>query len=613
MLKPYKEEKPLITINKIRTILNDLGIFVSEKFIQDGDYFTCRIVISNDNLMEFNIGTNGKGTSIEYAYASAYAEFMERLQNNFLINSFFFSKYYNKNCAFKKQLKLENKELDFVFCPDEKIVEVAKMIDENYEILGKFFLINDKDELTDFIINILKYKNAICVPFYNQKNNTTDYLPIVLLFYGTDSNGLCAGNTPEEALIQGISEILERYAIFEVYSNKITPPTIPHDYFMEYPIYNALKKLEEKGLELIIKDFSLGKGLPVIGVIVIDKNSRKYNVKIGSDPWPVIALERCLTEFHQSFFGIRLINKCDYGDFIEKVKYNGLDILDAENINLAKIIKNSTGQWPDSIFSDDFTYEFTGLNFNLGKSNKSDLKYLVQLIDELGSQLYIRDVSYLGFNSYYIVAPGLSHDKRNKSAYVLYNNLHVLINNINNTSILTKDELTSLLSLLEENYIAIKENYIDFEKLFFYNTDKEATGLTIDLFLSMASYKLGKIDKAYSYLKNYLNDKDLQDYLYFYGCKDYFALLKNGKNSYEIQSYMTKIYGSDLATEVIEDLQDANNIFKSYNLQSYFECNNCDINEFKYFKVADILKNIENKHKAQTIDQMNLSKIFYSN
>jgi uncharacterized protein YneF (UPF0154 family) len=36
MLKPYKEEKPLITINKIRAILNDIGIFVSEKFIQDG-------------------------------------------------------------------------------------------------------------------------------------------------------------------------------------------------------------------------------------------------------------------------------------------------------------------------------------------------------------------------------------------------------------------------------------------------------------------------------------------------------------------------------------------------------------------------------------------------
>lgn len=49
MLKLYKEEKPINTINKIRSILNELGIFVSERNIQDGEYFTCRIEIANDN------------------------------------------------------------------------------------------------------------------------------------------------------------------------------------------------------------------------------------------------------------------------------------------------------------------------------------------------------------------------------------------------------------------------------------------------------------------------------------------------------------------------------------------------------------------------------------
>ena len=610
LLKPYKDEKPLITINKIRAILNEVGIFVSEKYAQDGDYFTCRIEIANDHLKEFNIGTNGKGTSIEYASASAYAEFMERLQNNILIKgSFYFSKYYDKDCAFNKQLKLEKQELDFIFCPDEKIMEMTQIIDENYEMLSKSFSINNKDELKDFIVNILKCRKAFCIPFYNQKDNSTNYLPIDILLQGTGSNGMCAGNSPEEALIQGISEILERYATQEIYRNNITPPTIPHDYFKEYPIYNAIKKLEEKGLEIIIKDFSLGKRLPVIGVIIIDKNTRKYNIKIGSDPWPIIALERCLTELHQGFIGIRLINKCDYGNFIEET-YKKLDRIEAEHINLTKIINDATGQWPDSMFSDDFSYKFTDLNFNLGKSNKSDLQYLLKLIEKLGSQIYIRDVSYLGFNSYYIIAPGLSQDKRNKSEYTMFNKLYFFINDINNVSSLPKAELTPIVSILEEHYIAIKENYINFEKIFSYNTDKEAIDLTIDLFLSMANYKLGNIDKAYLYLKNYLKYKDVQDYLYFYACKDYLALSKNGKNKNETQSYMTKIYGIGLTREVIEDMQDANSIFKSYNLQSYFECKNCNIEEFKYFKIASILKNIENKHKSQPIDQMNLSKIF---
>jgi len=613
MLKPYKEEKPLITINRIRSILNEVGIFVTEKYIQDGEYFACRIEIVNDGLREFKMGSFGKGVSLEYACASAYAEFMERLQNNVLLkNTFFFSKHYVKDCAFKKRLKEENEELDFFYCPDEKVVEMTKIIDGNFEILSKSLSVSNKSELKEFVINTLEIKKAICTPFYNQKINKIVYLPIELLLRGTGSTGMCAGNTPEEALIQGISEIFERYAAVEIYSKKIAPPTIPHDYFKGHQIFSSIKRLEEKGLEIIIKDFSLGKKLPVIGVIVIDKSKRKYNIKIGSDPWPIIALERCLTELHQSFTGIRLIDKCDYGDFIEE-KYKELERDDAEYINLINILNFATGQWPDSLFSNDFSYEFTGLNFDFGKSNKSDLKYLLRLIDDLGSQLYIRDVSFLGFNSYYIVAPGLSQDIRKKTDYSLFQKLELSIGKINNASLLSADELLSLDSILEEYYIAIKEGGINFEEYFLNNTDEDATDLTIDLFLSMVNYKLGNIDKAYLYLTRYLQNKDVQDYLYFYACKDYLALLKNGENEKEIQSYMSKIYGNALANEVIEDMFDADNIFKEYNLQWYFDCRNCEIEEYRYYNVVKILKNIEKKHKTKPIDQMNLSKIFYSN
>ena len=282
-------------------------------------------------------------------------------------------------------------------------------------------------------------------------------------------------------------------------------------------------------------------------------------------------------------------------------------------MNLNDILSFATGQWPDSIFSNDFSYEFTGLNFDFGKSNKSDLKYLLRLVDDLGSQLYIRDVSFLGFNSYYIVAPGLSQDIRRKTDYSLFQKLELSIGKINNASSLSADELLSLDSILEEYYIAIKEGDINFEEYFLNNTDEDATDLSIDLFLSMVNYKSGNIDKAYLYLTRYLQNKDVQDYLYFYACKDYLALLKNGENEKEIQSYMSKIYSNALANEVIEDMFDADNIFKEYNLQWYFDCRNCEIEEYKYYNVVKILKNIEKKHKAKPIDQMNLSKIFYSN
>ncbi len=47
LIKPYKEQYPLFTINKIRSILSEVGIFVTERFIKDGDFFTCRLELDS--------------------------------------------------------------------------------------------------------------------------------------------------------------------------------------------------------------------------------------------------------------------------------------------------------------------------------------------------------------------------------------------------------------------------------------------------------------------------------------------------------------------------------------------------------------------------------------
>ena len=607
LVKPYKEENPIVTVNKIRSILNEIGIFVSELFSQDGDYYTCRIEIANDDLIEYHIGTNGKGTSIEYAFASAYAEFMERLQNKFLIrDSFYFSKYYDMDCSFNRQLKVENKKLDFLFGPDEKVLPIAEIIDDNFDVLSSSLFINDKKELEDLILKDLKIHKSHCVQFYHVQKRTIQYLPISILLEGSGSTGMCAGNTPEEALIQGLSEILERYAVLEIYYKQIVPPTIPHDYFKDYPIYDSIKRLENKGLTIIIKDFSLGIGLPVIGVIVIDNASRKYNVKVGSDPWPLTSLERCLTEFHQSFTGIRLIDKYDFGKYLSE-KFDGLDQSEADFLNLSKILNNATGQWPDSLFSDCFTYNFTSLNFELGKSNKSDLNYLIRLISQMGYQIFIRDVSYLGFCSYYIVVPGLSQDKRNKTNYKISFDLYQIKKMINDIPSLSDIDLTSLIHLLEKNYKAISEGLLNFEDLFYCNTDCDIDDITIDLLLCMAHYKMKNINEAYIYMEKFLKDKCKKEYIYFFCCKDYLALLMKKMCMKDIVSYMEKIYGINLTNEVIGDMKDPEFVFKSYDMHSYFSTKNHNISNFKYFKISNVLKNIELKQKSNLINQVDLS------
>ena len=608
--KPYKEISPITTVNRIRNILNEIGIFVSEEHKQDGEYHTCRLEIANRNLKKFKIGTNGKGTSIEYCYASAYAEFMERLQNNILLKkSYYFSKHFDIKSSFIKLLIKNKLRLDFLFDPAEKVLDMNEVIDTNERVFNTVLKLPSKRDLKTFLIDKLGYTNVICVPFYNKTDNKVSYLPLELLFLGSGSNGMCAGNTPEEALIQGICEILERHAIREIHKNRLTPPTIPLEYFKEYPIYNSILKLKEQGLKIFIKDFSLGKSLPVIAVIVVNEAKNTYNVKVGSDPWPITALERCLTELHQSFSGIRLINRNGAGDFIED-RYKTIDRTEAEHINLKNIFTNASGQWPNTIFEDNYSYKFQGLNFNLGKSNKLDFRFLTNLIENLGFHLYIRDVSYLGLNSYYVVIPGLSEQKTCISDYTIFYDLYYQLKNINNVTSLTKEELVAMVTTLEKSYIALKEGHINFKDELLFNTDEDALDLDVDVFLSMAYYKLNNSSKAHHYLNSYLKDKDRATYIYFFACKDYLELANQKKTKIEIQSFLSKIYSEELSEEVIEDMQEPEKIFKAYNLNSYFHCEKCNVDQFDYYPVASFLKKMEAMQFSSSIDQRQLSQLF---
>lgn len=604
-IKPYKEQTPSTTIYNIRTILQEIGIFVTEKFKQNGDFYTCRIEIANDSLEQYHIGTNGKGVSLEYAFASAYAEFMERLQNNVLIgNTYFFSKYYKKTCSFNNFLDFIDGKIDFIYDSHEEIINVEDVVLKNEQQLRSHLFGANKDEIKERLLSIMGSENLLCVPFYDVNNKREVKLPIDFILQCTSSTGMCAGNTPEEALVQGFCEILERYAIKEIYYSKITPPTIPTEYFKDDPIYEKIKKIESQGLKVIIKDFSLGKKLPVIGVIVINPFNRTFNIKAGADPWPIVALERCLTELYQNFDGIRLQEKEDFGVYD---KYNS----DYEFINLTRIMNNSTGQWPESVFSENSSYEFGGLDFSHGINNTSDLMYLRNLITELGFQIYVRDVSFLGFPSYYIVVPSMSDDKRGMEDFRVYKDLFVNCSFLtSHISVLSDKDIIRLASLLEEYYGVFKENFLNLGKISFDNTDEDIKNMSIDLLLSMLFYYTGQFEKSYVYINEFLTLKSVSEYLYFYACKDYISFRAKTKDLSKINTYIELFYGKELAREVEEDMKNPHDVFKSYNLQSYFDSRECEIKKFKYINSYKILMAIRKKMMRNNISQINLSSIF---
>lgn len=321
-------------------------VIVTPPPTKENDFCSCRVAIGNHGLRALNIGTNGKGRTFEYSLASGYAEFMERLQNGLLLNS--------------KKILSEKQFANIRFSENEFISEQSFTYDkqEKYTVLNLLEPVV-KEEMRKMCGDstcenmsalIGGDENVISIPFYSLKEKKIHFFPIEFMLTMTGSNGMAAGNSPKEAILQGLCEILERYVINQIYWKKLSPPTIPLENFKGTPLFEKIISYQEKrNLTLIIKDCSLGCGIPAVGLIIIDKVNQLYNFKIGVDCVPEIALERCLTEIHQgtiNFHGLPF-------KFINPV-YNNSEEKALLEKNLMKIFINGTGYWPISILEDKF-------------------------------------------------------------------------------------------------------------------------------------------------------------------------------------------------------------------------------------------------------------------
>jgi len=397
-IKPYKANLPGETIESIKSTFRELGFLSVEKTVETNTLFkaySVSLVNPGNNKVIFS--THGKGTNAAWALASAWGEMIERFQNL----AFFMI------CIYSSQPELGNqKATGFKYYPDEKV-----FIDE-YNVFQR------------------KKHQFIGVPFLNILNDETAHFPFRALQVIVGSNGMCSGNTKEEALIQGISEIFERYILKELYTSPFCPPDIPLDYFDGSEIHGKIKELiRSSNYRVQIKDCSLGKGYPVIGVLVLNEYNG-YAYHLGADPSPITALERCLTEMHQggkicfqSLDELRRTPHCDLqSDFWKS--------------NFSHTISAYAGHWPHEIFQDNPDYEFSGFKHPVSISDEEDLAYLLDTLKAENREIYIRDNSFLGHPSFYIYIPGMSEmtscpDSSFSDIYLEFDSFLPILTNLN--------------------------------------------------------------------------------------------------------------------------------------------------------------------------------------
>ena len=168
------------------------------------------------------IYSNGKGSSRLAARASAYGELFERLSTHMS-----FSDYY---------LGLDNSNAPYVHFKDEKWT----VIDQNdpqipsdvlNSSLRKFYSEGTDLNLEDLVdLQSSAFSRGVCsIPFTNARNGEVVYFPVNLLDNLYGSNGMSEGNTEYEALVQGLSEIIERYVKKEIIKRGLALPVIPDE------------------------------------------------------------------------------------------------------------------------------------------------------------------------------------------------------------------------------------------------------------------------------------------------------------------------------------------------------------------------------------------------
>lgn len=599
----YKDADPDVTVSRIISVLRHLDISTEEKsFVNYGSAFSCRISIENNGIGSLNIGTNGKGLTREYSQASGYAELMERLQNKFL---------FNEALRFADRVECD-KPLPFRFFPDEE--KVVFDIDAFFNTLKSIFPNYDYSQKETVSRHYGRpHIESLCVPFakFCKDGKTLEMVPVVLA-RANSSTGMCAGNTPEEAILQGINEIFERYVLQQIYLKPITPPSFPDSYFEGTLIHDKLQGLREFGYTYTVKDFSLGRGFPVVGLILTNTNNGTTMFRLGADMDPVIALERCYTEIFQG----RSSTEHLFLKYHPKDSFameNNLQLLKRE---YRKSLKDGTGLIPYHVFFGTPSWTFSSPWHKRTGDTKTDLKKMMEFLHDCGCSVLIRDNSFLGFNTYHIIIPGLSDQN-----YILRNILEEYFSNegvsCGNDCISFEANHTvwPLYSVKSNEDLRpfLKEAVSDETVKLAPYCDSPHNYINKSLLLFLFAIKNNDYSEAVSYFEDYMEYRKnrrlpYSDYL---DCIGHYVYLKSIEAPEKtIISWLTQFFSDELVEEVLSDFRDTSAIMKNYAFPTCFDCKACPVRDHcRFTDVIALERKVQEEQVRNAIDQKRLFTI----
>lgn len=335
--------------------------------------------------------SNGKGASRKAALASALGEYFERLSTNY-----FWADFY---------LGQEIANSSFVHYPNEKWFAIQDEETLPEGILDPFLrsYFDPNNELTPDLLIDLQSGNSdrgiVALPYTRQSDGQTVYIPQSIIGNLFVSNGMSAGNTQNEARVQGLSEVFERFVKNKIITEAISLPEIPQNVIDGYPTIKAsIEKLEEEGFPILCYDASLGGEFPVICVILLNPQNGTCFASFGAHPNFQVAFERTVTELLQG----RSLKDLDV---FAPPSFNNDDVADHANLETHFIDSSGLISW--DLFKDEADYEFVHWDFS--GTTEEEFSNLMAIFNRLQQEVYIMDYEHLGVYACRILAPSMSN------------------------------------------------------------------------------------------------------------------------------------------------------------------------------------------------------------
>lgn len=567
-----KECTPKETIKRIKNILAGIGIATVESTwcSFEGKWHSVRVEI--EELP--GIGTNGKGITEEFALASAYGELMERIETGVLLKPLFRGDtrrdYYSKD-----QKVLDINQIDYF---QNNVIKHA--MDQN--TFKSYIRLMEKDN---------QYRTF--VPFFNITHGKTEHLPIKIIEFVAGTNGTCAGNTPYEALVHGICEILERYVHKEIFKSNLRLPTIPLSELKEFSSYSYLETLIKYNYLPIVKDCSLGGKYPVVGVLLLDPSRTRYSFRIASDLDFDIALQRCMTEMFQ---GIQLNDKfhlkrmmiiecndslSDKSDWTATRDIGGIQTCRYKE--WVRSLEMGLGKINISIFNNNQDSKYFKKPFIKGEfTNKHAFDYLIKLVSENGYEIYVRNYSYLEFPVYRVYIPGLSECiSLNFEEVELLENRDEYVKTFLNMNEGDDRDIERLMTAIEHYKKGATFSSDGVVKCMYPIAFKGADyNKAYDRLIALISYiKLKDFGKAFDALMDQMHfyGSIKNNYQYTFALLIYLKNRKEGVCEDDIKNAISNIYGQEIYRMIENDMEDVDSLYYCFGFPSCPDCSKCAI------------------------------------